>query len=136
MDSSDQTHETITPNKRMRTATILGGIAIAALVVSAVLFTVPVTNPGVQHCGAPVGFLLRATSDRPLVQSDGTLINGWDQETDAQRIRAAQHDACSSLVAHRAIPAGILLVGFWVLGVVAALTGWTGRRALRRRLTI
>lgn len=119
-------------NARVRTATILSGIALATLAASALLFLLPVTNPGVQSCGAPAVFLLGATSDRPLVDSDGNLINGWDAEADRDRIQAAQDDPCSSRVARRAVPAGVLLAGFWVLTPTAVIIGWSGRRALRR----
>lgn len=121
------------PNVRMRTATVLVGIALGALVLSALLFTVPVSNPQVQDCGAPAEFLLRATSDRPLVDADGELINGWDAETDHDRIAQAQKDPCSKRVARRAVPAGGFLVLFWVLTPAALILGWSGRRALRRR---
>lgn len=121
-------------NTRMRTATVLVGVALTALAVSAVLFLVPVKNPGVQQCGPPAVFLLQATSDRPLVDNEGSLINGWDADEDADRIRSAQDNRCSARVADRAVPAGILLVVFWVVTVVAVVIGWTGRRSLRRSL--
>lgn len=115
-------------NRRTRTATVLSVPALAALAVSAVLFLVPVTNPDVQDCGSPAVFLLRATSDRPLVEQDGTAINGWTKT----RIQKAYDNRCSSRVADRAVPAGVALIVFWILGLVAAAIAWSGRRALRR----
>lgn len=116
------------PNRRMRAATILAVPALLALAASAALFVVPVTNPGVQDCGSPAWFLLRAQTDRPLIESDGTGINGWK----TARLQKAHDDRCSVQVARRAVPAGSLLVVFWVLGGFAIVLGWTGRRSLRR----
>ncbi len=129
---SPETPRRSTGNARTTTATVLAGVALGALVASALLFLLPVSNPGVQNCGAPAGFLLRATSDRPLVDGDGNLINGWDADEDRDRIERAQDGRCSRRVARRAVPAGGFLSAFWVLTPAAVLVGWSGRRALRR----
>lgn len=124
----DATAETARPNRRMRVATVLMALASVALAVSAVLFLVPVSNPGVQNCGAPAWFLLTAETDRPLVDSEGQAVNGWNE----QRLRRAHEERCSVRVADRAVPAGALLGGFWIVGLGALIVGWTGRRSLRR----
>ncbi|HET8931069.1 MAG TPA: hypothetical protein VFN21_10470 [Acidimicrobiales bacterium] len=116
----------------MRVATVLMVPALLALVGSAVLFLVPVTNPGVQQCGPPAWFLLQAGTNASLVTDEGKPLHGWDDA----RLRQAQDDRCSAQVADRAVPAGILLVTFWVLALVAVVLGWTGRRALRKHLTV
>ncbi|MBS1847919.1 MAG: hypothetical protein JST73_06530 [Actinobacteria bacterium] len=115
-------------NRRTRTAGIVMIVGLVVLAVSALLFLLPVVNPGVQDCGSPAVFLLHAKGDRPLVDSGGDPINGWGK---ARLARADAH-RCSRQVARRAIPAGGLLVGFWVLVPVAAMIGWSGRRAFRK----
>lgn len=119
-------------NRRMRAATILMVPALLAFVGSAALFLVPVTNPGVQQCGPPAWFLLQAETNQALVTDDGKPLHGWDDA----RLRQAHDDRCSVQVADRAVPAGILLVTFWVLALAAVILGWTGRRALRKHLTV
>jgi hypothetical protein len=119
-------------NRRMRAATVLMVPALVAFVGSAALFLIPVTNPGVQHCGTPAGFLLQAQTDHALVAEDGKPLHGWD----TARLRQAQDDRCSVQVADRAVPAAVLLVAFWVLALAAIILGWTGRRALRKQLAV
>ncbi len=114
--------------RRLRITSALMVVALVALAASTVLFTLPVTNPGVQSCGSPAWFLLQAESDAPLVDPDGQPLNGWDTE----RIQEADDNRCSVLVAQRAVPAGVLLVVFWALTGTAVVLGWTTRRGLRR----
>jgi len=116
-------------NRRMRAATVLTIPALLAVAASAALFLLPVTNPGVQDCGSPAWFLLQAHTDRPLVTDEGSPLHGWDKA----RLRQAHDDRCSAQVADRAVPAGVLLLVFWVLALVAIVVGWTGRRSLRRQ---
>ncbi len=116
----------------MRAATVLTVPALLALAASAALFLVPVTNPGVQDCGSPGWFLLQARADRPLVTDGGSPLHGWDQA----RLRQAHHDRCSAQVSARAVPAGVLLVVFWVLALVAVVIGWSGRRGLRNKTAV
>lgn len=130
-DPSDSPSEVARPNRRMRTATVLTIPALLALAASAALFLVPVANPGVQDCGSPAWFLLQARADRPLVTDEGGPLHGWGQA----RLRQAHQDRCSAQVATRAVPAGALLVVFWVLALVAVVIGWNGRRGLRRTST-
>src|SRR5690554_4978157 len=66
--------------RRLRITSALMVVALVALAASTVLFTLPVTNPGVQSCGSPAWFLLQAESDAPLVDPDGQPLNGWDTE--------------------------------------------------------
>lgn len=115
-------------NRRTRVASALMALGLATLVASAVLFTVPVTSPGVQHCGSPAWFLLHAESNRPLVDTEGDAINGWNNT----QLRHAYANRCSVQVARRAVPAGILLGGFWIVVLGAFLIGWNGRRSLHR----
>ncbi len=117
-------------NFRTKVSTPLGWLALAVIVASAVLFTLPVANPGVQDCGAPAWFLLQAKVDRPLVTTNGKPINGWGKA----RLEKANAQRCSVRVSQRAVPAGILLAVFWVLALAALILTWSGRRSLRRRL--
>ena len=119
------------PNRRMRATSVVMVFALAALAISAVLFLLPVSNPQVQSCGSPARFLLGAQPDATMVSADGTPIHGWDRK----QIQHAYDNRCSVRVGRRAVPAGILLVSFWVLVVVAVVLGWNGRRSLRRQLT-
>lgn len=119
-------------NRRMRAAGVVMALSLVALAASAILFSLPVANAGVQDCGAPVTYLLGAKSNAPLVYSDGTAINGW---TNA-RLKKAYESRCSVLVGRRAIPAGLLLSGFWVLALGGVILGWTGRRAVRKKLVV
>ena len=113
-----------------KAATVLAWLALPLLAASAVLFTLPVDSPGVQQCGSPAVFLLKATSDKPLFDTNGKPLNGWN----AKELKRAYERRCSKQVARRAVPAGIALVAFWVVALVAALLGWATRRALRIRI--
>ncbi len=123
------TVEPLAPNRRMRAATPIAAVALVALAASAILFTLPVTNPGVQRCGAPAMFLLKATSNKPLVDAEGKPINGWN----TAQLRRADSHRCSKQVADRAVPAGMLLAGFWLLALVSVGLVLAGRWSLRRR---
>jgi hypothetical protein len=112
-----------------RASTVLAWLALPLLVASAVLFLLPVSSPGVQQCGSPAVFLLKATSDKPLVDTSGKPLNGWN----TKELRQAYRHRCSVLVARRAVPAGGLLVGFWVVAIAATLLSWATRRSLRIR---
>lgn len=140
MDSETATDEATTlpstaprvHNRRTRAASILMVAALVCLGVSAVLFAVPVSSPGVQQCGSPAWFLLRAQSNRALLDSNGEPINDWTQA----QVRKAYTQRCSVQVARRAIPAAMLLAAFWLLVVIALILGWSGRRALGRKLQV
>lgn len=110
-----------------KAATVLAWCALPLLLSSALLFTIPVQNPGVQHCGSPAVFLLKATSDRPLIDDDGKPVNGWDRA----QLRAADAQRCSKVVARRAVPAGGLLIAFWVVAFWSVLLGWAAGRTRR-----
>jgi hypothetical protein len=109
-------------------ARVLAWAALPLLVASVALFLLPVTNPQVQHCGSPAVFLLRATADKSLINDDGTALHGWTQA----QLDASWKHRCSVRVAARAVPAGGLLVAFWAVAGGALVTGWIGRRRLRR----
>lgn len=118
-----------TPPTKVRIATVLAWTALVLLAASAILFTLPVSNPGVQKCGSPGWFLLRATSNAPLFTTEGKPIHGW---TEAQ-LRHADTHRCSTQVANRAVPAGLLLAAFWLVALAALILYLIGRRQLRRR---
>lgn len=113
-----------------RVATILAWVSLPLLAASALLFLLPVSNPGVEHCGSPIVSLLQAQPDRPLINADGTAINGWGPK----RLEQAQAQSCEHRVAQRAVPAGILLVSFWVVAGVALLLHWVERTRQRARI--
>lgn len=113
-----------------RIATLTAGLAFVFLVGSIVLFAMPVTNAGVQRCGSPAWFLLRATTDRPLIDAQGNAINDWDEA----QLRKANAQRCSKLVAQRAVPAGYLLGGFWLVSAISLAIGFSANRSERRRL--
>jgi hypothetical protein len=112
-----------------KASTVLAWLALPLLVASAVLFLLPVSSPGVQHCGSPAVFLLKATSDKPLFDTSGKPLNGWN----TKELHRAHDHRCSVLVSHRAVPAGALLVAFWVVALAATLLSWATRRSLRIR---
>lgn len=133
---NDPGHATVVPPDDPTTgsglgkaATVSAWLALPLLVASALLFTLPVDSPGVQQCGSPAVFLLKATSDKPLFDTNGKPLNGWN----TKELKRANDRRCSKQVARRAVPAGALLVGFWVVALVAALLGWATRRSLRIR---
>lgn len=110
-----------------KAATVLAWLALPLLVGSALLFTLPVDSPGVQQCGSPAVFLLKATSDKPLFDTSGKPLHGWN----TMELKRAYGHRCSRQVARRAVPAGGLLVAFWVVALVAVLLSWATRRSLR-----
>jgi hypothetical protein len=113
-----------------RVATILAWVSLPLLAASALLFLLPVSNPGVEDCGSPIVSLLQAQPDRPLIDADGTAINGWGPK----RLEQAQEQSCEHRVAQRAVPAGILLVSFWLVAGVALLLHWVDRAKQRARI--
>ena len=112
-----------------KVSTILAWLALPLVVASTVLFLLPVDRRGVQQCGSPTVFLLKATADKPLVDTSGKPLNGWS----TSELKHAYERRCSVLVSRRAVPAGGLLVGFWIVAVIAALLAWATRRSLRIR---
>lgn len=126
-DDLSATPPAAVPSRRLRVATILAWLALPVLAASALLFVLPVDNPGVQNCGSPVVYLLKAKPDRPLVNNDGTPINGWS----TARLKAADAHRCAVTVPRRAVPAAILLLAFWVIAAVALIIRWVDRATLR-----
>jgi hypothetical protein len=114
-----------------RIAGVLGWAAVAAIALGVALGLVPVDNPGVQSCGAPLGFLVSGELDR-FPDATGRLQRGDRVVTldPAQRRRAVE-SPCSERVERRAIPAGLLVVGGSVMGLTAVTIGIVGawRRA-------
>ncbi|HEY4375831.1 MAG TPA: hypothetical protein VGM93_01685 [Acidimicrobiales bacterium] len=104
---------------------LVGVLAIAA---GGVLLAVPVRNPKIQECGAPVAFLLRGRVD---IYADPT--NPPAGLTKAQA-NAANQDRCGHRVAGRAVPGGLLIVSGLAVGLAAGGAEWAARGARRRRL--
>jgi hypothetical protein len=126
----------VTASARRASGT-LAWVAIACIALGSVIAVIPVSNPGVQSCGAPIDFLVRGDFDRlpdadGRIERDGKVVR-LDQ--DARR-RAVDHP-CSERVERRAIPAGILVVGGSLMGMVAmavAVTAAWRRAATRAQL--
>ncbi len=129
IDDLSATPPAATPSRRLRIATILAWLALPLLAASALLFFLPVKSPGVQNCGSPVVYLLKAKPDRSLINDDGTAINGWS----TARLKVAQKQRCAVIVPRRAIPAAILLLAFWLIAAAALLLRWVDRASLRAR---
>ena len=117
-----------------RVSGTLAWVAIGCIALGFLIAVIPVDNPGVQHCGAPIDFLVGGDFDR-LPDAEGRIERGGKVVTldqDARR-RAVEHP-CSERVERRAIPAGILVVGGSLVGMaamaVALMAAW--RRAATR----
>ncbi|MBV9950613.1 MAG: hypothetical protein JO291_01580 [Acidimicrobiia bacterium] len=117
-----------------RATGILGWIAVVLITVGAVIVLVPVRNPGVQQCGAPLTFLVSGQLDR-LPDATGRVLidNRVVTLSPAARHRAVD-SPCSERVERRAIPAGVLVVLGSVMGLTAVAIGTVGawRRASAR----
>jgi hypothetical protein len=113
---------------------ILGWVGIALIVLGVVVSLVPVDNPGVQACGAPVAYLVSGELDR-IPDADGRVErNGEVVTLDAAARKRAVDTPCSERIARRAIPAGVLVVVGSILGLTAVIIGIVGawRRASAR----
>jgi hypothetical protein len=88
--------------------------------VAALLLVIPVEVPEVQDCGTPLGYLLEAPVD-VVVSEDGRFLDGDGEVVtiDADAAREARENPCRERVAALAVPAGILLVLAFVVGVVS-----------------
>ena len=113
-------------------STILAWMLPVLLVASLVVFALPVSSPGVQHCGAPGLFLLHGKTDAALYTPAGKPLHGWD----LAELKHAYAHRCSHQVARRAIPAGVLFLGSILVGLIAVTLAWTARRTMRVRLKV
>lgn len=103
-----------------RVALALAVVALVAVAVAVVLLAVPVRVPAVQQCGTPAMYLLDGSVD--VVPDPEGRILGPDGEVvtlEPQVAEAARRAPCQERVAARAAPAGLLLAGGFVLGLVA-----------------
>lgn len=114
------------PDRVISTTPVFAALALALIVAGAIVLSIPVENPKVQDCGAPVVFVL---TGRPDVFVDPT--NPPKGMTEAQA-EAANADRCQSRVADRAVPGGILVAAGLVIGLLAAIVEWLARIARRR----
>lgn len=137
---------TLEPTIAGRVARGLAAASIAAYLVAAVLFTLPVETPGVQDCGAPAAYLVDGRVDtipdpegRVRVE-DADAPDGFEVVTlDPEVAETAREEPCQERVASRAVPAGILVVVATVVGLAAFLLELLlvrprRRAALRREL--
>ena len=113
---------------------VLGWVAVALIGLGVVIALVPVSNPGVQRCGAPILYLVSGELDRIPDESgriarDGAVVT----LSPAARERAIE-SPCSERVERRAIPAGVLVVAGAMVGLTAVTIGIVGawRRTARK----
>ena len=114
------------PDRVISVTPVFAAIALALILIGAVVLSIPVENPKVQDCGAPVVFVL---SGRPDVLVDPD--NPPDGLTKAEA-EAANDQRCQARVAERAVPGGILVAAGLLIGLVAAVVEWLARIARRR----
>jgi hypothetical protein len=117
-----------------RVTGVLGWVAVGLISAGVVTALIPVRNPGVQHCGAPLTFLVSGELDRIPDAAGRVLIDDHVVTlSPAARTRAID-SPCSERVERRAIPAGVLVVLGSVVGLVAVAIGIVGawRRASAR----
>jgi hypothetical protein len=109
-------------------STVLAWLAVALFVAALAFLVIPVSNPGVQHCGTPGLFLLHGTQDAALTDPQGNPIHGLSQ----QQLQHAYDHRCSVRVAARGAWAAGLGAAFVVVGVVALAFALAGHRSARR----
>lgn len=103
-----------------RVTVALAVVVLVAVVVAVVLLALPVRVPAVQQCGTPAMYLIDGRVD--VVPDPEGRILGSDGEVvtfDPQVAEDARRAPCQDRVAARAAPAGLLLTGGFVLGLVA-----------------
>jgi hypothetical protein len=113
---------------------VLGWIAVGAITLGVVIALMPVRNPGVQQCGAPLTYLTSGELDRLPDATGRVLRDGKVVTLDPAARKRAVETPCSERVARRAIPAGMLVVVGSVMGLTAVTIGIVGawRRAAAR----
>lgn len=105
---------------------MLAWIAVALAVASLVILAIPVHNRPIQDCGMPGVYLLRGTPNASLYDSTGEPKGGLDQDG----LQRAYENRCSKQVGSRAWPAAVTGTGFFLLGLLAWLLAYLGRRKL------
>jgi hypothetical protein len=118
------------PGNVIRISTVVAWTAVAAIATGVALFLAPVKNEHgghtIQDCGVPVAYLWQGRSSAVV---DPSSLPAWIAKADLGHVNDHQ---CSQQVADRAVPGGGLLVGGFVIGVVALLLAWIGHRAEHR----
>lgn len=108
--------------------------AIVAYAAAAVLFTLPVTTPDVQRCGAPGAYLLAGRVD-VLPDAEGRIVGPDDEVVTLEPsvAEAARDQPCRNRVAARAAPAAGLVAVATVVGLGAFALELAVVRPRRRR---
>lgn len=114
------------PDQLISASTAAAWAALALVTVGVVVGLVPVQNPKVQDCGAPIAFVLRGRIDQYADPSKPP--NGL---TSAEAT-AANKDRCQARVARRMVPGGVLILSGLVVGIVGLAAMFFGRSARRR----
>jgi hypothetical protein len=124
----------VTSRPLWRITGVLGWIAVVLITVGIVIVLIPVRNPGVQQCGAPLTYLMSGEVDRIPDATGRVLIDGKVVTLSPAAQKRAFDSPCSHRVERRAIPAGILVVVGSVMGLAAVTIGIVGawRRATAR----
>jgi hypothetical protein len=124
----------VTAQPLWRVTGVLGWIAVGLITIGIVVVLIPVRNPGVQQCGAPLTFLVSGQLDRIPDATGRVLIDDHVVELSPAERRRAVDSPCSERVGRRAIPAGVLVVLGSVMGLLAVAIGTAGawRRASAR----
>jgi len=109
-------------------------MAIGLIAIGTVIVLIPVRNPGVQQCGAPLTFLASGQINRIPDATGRVLIDNRVVRLSPAAAKRAVDSPCSERVERRAIPAGILVVLGSVMGLTAVAIGTVSawRRASAR----
>jgi hypothetical protein len=116
------------PDRLIGLSTVAAWLSMALIVIGLVIGLVPVRNPGVQDCGAPLAFVLTARVD---VFADPARPPKGLTRAQAE---AANRNRCQERVAGRMIPAGSILLGGLLIGLSGVAMLLVGRGARRRAL--
>lgn len=117
-----------------RLAVALAVSALVAYAVAAVLFTLPVSTPAVQRCGAPGAYLIAGRTD-VFPDAEGRILGPDDElvTLDPMVAAAARDQPCRERVAARAAPAAGLVGAATAVGVGAFALELLVVRPRRRR---
>lgn len=113
-------------NRLIAISTVLAWLAVALAIASFVILAIPVSNRPIQDCGMPGMYLVRGTPNASLYDSSGAPKGGLDQAG----LERAYENRCSKRVGSRAWPAAVTGSGFLLVGVLAWLLAYLGRRRL------
>jgi len=114
------------PDRLISASTAAAWAALALMLAGLVLGLVPVQNPKVQDCGAPIAFLLRGRTD------EYADPNKPPKGLTSAEATAANRERCQERVARRMVPGGVLILGGLVMGVAGLVAMLFGRSARRR----